>query len=769
MAQPKASLLITLKNQVSRQLTVIRKSLKGFENGLNSAVGVVKSWTVKTLAMGAAVVGLGTAFARAAGKVEQWKVRFETMTGSAEKGKEVLDDLTKLAAESPFDMPQVVEGAAKLNAMGFEAEELTERMRMLGDITAGVGTEKMPQLVLAFGQVKTAGKLTGQELRQFNEAGVDLLGGLAENLGKTKAEIKDMVSEGKIGFKDVDTALKSMTDEGGRFFGLMDELSGTFLGKVSNIKDNFFQIAVAVGDELLPEMESLTDSVQEFTDNEQNIKNIAVSFKTVFLAIKAVGIALTDAIGSSNLFLLKMDLFMAKATKATVTVWGKIKGIFVGVDKENEALIAKIEADIEDMQRNILQKDANLKKKLAEAEQEWTDSFIDLQKKKQEATEALNSEMKAYLEELDEVEGATEALNSEMKAYLEELDEVEGATEDVSDASEGLNFTEPISETIAAVQKMEKHLKGALEFLDQLITGGSLEASIDQAQRKQAKAIRDINRDFERGEISKQEQLKKTRDVTEEFSDTMSDIRDEALDMSKVRLTDVFDPLGAAARIDDANKAISSSRFWIGEADKEAQKLNDSYKDQVRINEELAFAKKEDAKATAEAEKAAEKAKRENEKAIEDEQRLLDRNNQKLEGFTNKQTDLNVDLKRDFEDINKKYDERLATANEIRNADLRQQTITGIESERLAALQGVSLSFARRFSDLGVGLARAGIDTAGTASTVDDVTMVNLTKAITDMTQKLSDLSVNVDVGDLSSKLSKNLTQYETLNTKGRI
>jgi tape measure domain-containing protein len=529
MPEPKASILITLKNQVSSKLTGIKASLKSFENGLNTAAGKVKGWTVKAVAMGAAVTGLGTVFLTAAGKVEQWKVRFETMAGSAEKGQEVLADLTKLASESPFDMPQVVEGAARLNAMGFEADELTDRMRMLGDITAGVGKEKMPQLVLAFGQVRTAGKLTGQELRQFNEAGVDLLGGLAENLGKTKAEIKDMVSEGKIGFKDVDDVLKAMTSSGGRFFGLMDKLSDTFLGKVSNIKDNLFQWAVAIGENLMPEMTGLTDKVQEFTENESNIQKIVLAFKALFLSVKAVGIAMTDFTGKSVLSFLKLELQVAKATKATVSAWGTVKSWFGVVDESNKRLVAEIENDIDEMQRNILEKDADLKSRLASSEQEWTDAFI------------------GYLSDQEEV-------------YGDFAGTVFDLNQDIFDNSE------------STAEQTASNWKEAFSS-----------AMVDAAQRSQARALRDINRDFERGEIDKQAQIKRTRDVMENFEDKMADIRDEALDLSKIRLTDLLDPIAAGLRIDDANKSLSESRDLLKETEEAAKKLNIEYQ-RIRDN-----------------------------------------------------------------------------------------------------------------------------------------------------------------------------------------
>ncbi len=101
-------------------------------------------------------------------------------------------------------------------------------MNTLGDITAGVGKDKMPQLILAFGQVRAAGKLTGQELRQFTEAGVPLLEELGKTMGKTATQVKEDMENGLApSFEVVETSLANMSKEGGKFHNLMQKQSQT--------------------------------------------------------------------------------------------------------------------------------------------------------------------------------------------------------------------------------------------------------------------------------------------------------------------------------------------------------------------------------------------------------------------------------------------------------------------------------------------------------------------------------------------------------------
>lgn len=762
MPEPKASVLIQLIDKTSKPLNAIRGKLKAFGSG-------VVSVATKVTALGAGMAGLGGVFLSAAGKVEQWRVRFETMAGSAEKGQKTLEDLTELASKSPFDMPQVVEGAARLNAMGFEADELTDRMRMLGDITAGVGTEKMPQLVLAFGQVKTAGKLTGQELRQFNEAGVDLLGGLAENLGKTKAEIKDMVSEGKIGFDDVDQTLKNMTSSGGQFFGLMDKLSGTFLGKVSNIKDNLFQMSVAIGDELLPEVSKLTDGVADFTENEKNIIKISGRIQDVILFVKSLIVWFKNAgdtitqwylvsenavnnlkLGFENLWLAIELGLQSFVTGSVETINGWINTIIGGVNKitsrfgksfdeidlkqtqfyKNMMAVSDESVNhIEDSIDSLTEKQKENQRKILELEVDKTKRVNDLndhilEKAEENAAKRAEAEKKANEEIIESsAEAASETENSFIDAFL-------------SMASSGMSSIGAIKK---GMDEIKKHAKDAAELLDSLIFGGSLEDKVLKAERDFARKKRDIEKEFARGEIGSAERLKQLRDATEDYTDKISDLREESLEASKVKVSDVLDPAKAAARITDANNSLSRTKYILNDIKTDAQDYHATMKGVVSEVEREQEAKEAAEKAAREAEKAA----REETRRYEAQQRLIDGNIQKLDRYTTKKEDILLGLSRGISDLG-----------------------PGAEA---ADYQRLALSAARGIQDLSIGLSRSGIDVGATESTADDTLIMSIAKTLQDLNKQLSNLSVNVDVSQVSAGLTKTIDQYQTLNEKGRI
>lgn len=176
-----------------------------------------------------------------AGKFELTTVAFETMLGSAEKAKNLLGDMVDFAKKTPFRLEEVQSGVKMLIAMGSSANETLSEMEMLGNVAAGLGVP-LERIVLNFGQIRTQGKLTGRELRDFNVAGVPLVETLAQMNGVSKEFIATMVEEGDVTFEMVKEAFGKMTGEGGRFNDLMDKQAQTFPGILSNIGDSFEQL-----------------------------------------------------------------------------------------------------------------------------------------------------------------------------------------------------------------------------------------------------------------------------------------------------------------------------------------------------------------------------------------------------------------------------------------------------------------------------------------------------------------------------------------------
>lgn len=193
------------------------------------------------MALGAGIKSAASAAITGTGAYEQNRIAFETMLGSADKARTLMQQISDFAKSTPFELPEVVAGSKQLLAFGFAQEQIIPTMRKLGDIASGVGVP-VGQLTNVFGQVRVAGRLMGQDLLQFTNAGVPLIEALATTMKKPQTEIKTLVEQGKIGFPQVEAAIDSLTGTGSKFGGMMDKQSHSFSGVVSNIKDGFGQM-----------------------------------------------------------------------------------------------------------------------------------------------------------------------------------------------------------------------------------------------------------------------------------------------------------------------------------------------------------------------------------------------------------------------------------------------------------------------------------------------------------------------------------------------
>jgi tape measure domain-containing protein len=298
-------IILKLTDQLTGDLKKAKEQITSMEGQLKSTsnAGDRLSSSLKKVASVAGIAFLakqvydvGKSIIETTGNFEQWNIAFAVMLGSSGKAKTLMDDIKKFAAATPFELPQVVEGSKRLLAYNVAASDIIPTFTTLGNIAAGVGTEKLPQLITAFGQVSAKGRLMGQELLQFTEAGVNLGGELQKAFGVSRSALETMVSSGKVGFEDVRKALFNLGGETGKFGGLMDAQAKTIQGVWSNIKDTITQAFLAIGNAALPQIRTVVTAmlgklseVKIWLENNQAV--LASAFTSMFDAIgKVIGV-----------------------------------------------------------------------------------------------------------------------------------------------------------------------------------------------------------------------------------------------------------------------------------------------------------------------------------------------------------------------------------------------------------------------------------------------------------------------------------------------
>ena len=255
---------------------------------------------------------------------QQLEIAFGTMLKSKEKANELMAQMTDLAAKTPFGLQEVSEGAKRLLAFQVPAQEVTETLRRMGDVAAGLGVP-MGQLIHVYGQVKAQGKLMTNDLYQFMNAGIPIIAELSKVVGKSESEIKDMVSAGKIGFAEVQAVIKGMTDEGGLFYNLMAEQSKTLSGQLSNLEDNFDNMLNEIGKATEGIASGAISSVAFLVENYQTLGKVIAgliatygTYRTAILvnsAVVAVNAEVTKGWTIAQLAQYRGLLLLEKAQK----------------------------------------------------------------------------------------------------------------------------------------------------------------------------------------------------------------------------------------------------------------------------------------------------------------------------------------------------------------------------------------------------------------------------------------------------------------------
>lgn len=167
------------------------------------------------------------------------------MDGDKMAAKALEGQLINLAAQTPFSLIDVQDSTKKLLAYGFAAGDVVRTMKMLGDVSSGTGNA-IGDVAYLYGTLRTQGKAMTKDLYQFTNRGINLLPQLAKQFGVTEDKIYDLASAGKISFSSIEKAFISMTSQGGKFFGMMDEQSKTVGGRWSNLSDTWEQIRVNI-------------------------------------------------------------------------------------------------------------------------------------------------------------------------------------------------------------------------------------------------------------------------------------------------------------------------------------------------------------------------------------------------------------------------------------------------------------------------------------------------------------------------------------------
>ena len=228
------------------------------------------------------------------GQFQQLEASFKTLTGSEQVATDLMSQLINTAATTPFQVTDISNAARQLLAYGVEADKVNETLIRLGDICAGLSIP-IGDLAYLYGTTMTQGRLYTADLNQFLGRGIPLADELAKQFGVAKEEIRKMVEEGKVGFPEVEQAIINMTNEGGKFGGLMEAQSKTITGRISNIEDTIDQMFNQIGQASEGIIGTSLDVIQSIVENWETVGKVLLTVIATYGTYKAAVIAVAAA------------------------------------------------------------------------------------------------------------------------------------------------------------------------------------------------------------------------------------------------------------------------------------------------------------------------------------------------------------------------------------------------------------------------------------------------------------------------------------------
>ena len=242
--------------------------------------------------------------------MESYLTNFKVMLGNEELAAAKLAELRKMAASTPFALSDLTEGTQTLLQFGIAADDTTDVLKQLGDISLG-NADKLQTLVRAYGKMSSAHKVTLENVNMMIDAGFNPLNQICDATGESMSDLYKRISDGRVSFEELQYAVQAATSEGGQFYNGMLEASQTFSGRMSTLKDNVAALTgeltsglfAALGDLVV----KLNDVVTSFLDSDEKMDQLK----------DTIGIA-TSVVAAAGAAFLAYKGYVALATAAEV-------------------------------------------------------------------------------------------------------------------------------------------------------------------------------------------------------------------------------------------------------------------------------------------------------------------------------------------------------------------------------------------------------------------------------------------------------------------
>ncbi len=336
---------------LEKQLDKLQAKAEGKRSGGLSSMlgGAVKP--LLAAASAGAIMSFATSSVKAAMDFGATSKSYEVLAGNATKGRGLANQLNKLQQDTILG-PEVFKAGQTLMSFGVTVDKVMPYVKQLGDVSMG-NTDKFNALTLAFSQTQSAGRLMGQDLLQYVNAGFNPLQTMSEKWKEfgfksqmSVGQLRKAMEKGTITSAMVAKSFEIATSKGGKFADMMDTIGQTSFGKMKVLEGQWENFKIQTGNALMP----LASSAMEAASGILGWMNISKSVPDTLRSEQGEVGSLVSIIGSLNeknslrasyinqLFNKYPDLF-SNLNRETVTNL-ELKKALDGVNESYERRIA---------------------------------------------------------------------------------------------------------------------------------------------------------------------------------------------------------------------------------------------------------------------------------------------------------------------------------------------------------------------------------------------------------------------------------------------
>ena len=299
-----------LNNSLARLYSESQKAASG-QKGLAAQFGLVnKELTLQSRLMSNintlfttyisifAVKSFIQSLAQVRGEFENQQIALRAILRDAEAADKLFGQIKSFAVVSPFEFKDLVGYAKQLSAFQVPVNELFDTTKRLADVSAGLGVG-MDRIILAYGQVRSAAVLRGQELRQFTEAGIPLVDELAKKFSELEGrvvsagDVFEKISNRMVSFGMVKEIFEDMTNEGGMFYMMQEKQAESLKGKIANLADAYDIMLNDIGQANDGILKGGVEAIAALFSNWDKVWSILKTIIIGYSSYKAAIIALT--------------------------------------------------------------------------------------------------------------------------------------------------------------------------------------------------------------------------------------------------------------------------------------------------------------------------------------------------------------------------------------------------------------------------------------------------------------------------------------------